>query len=246
MKPASRFLSTTHRTNAPPPARALTISRTFFGKVEIRLDAAWLKSVTSSLHSPLDEGTAIPASQPTAGTPFSLAARQVEQKLHRHAWTCSGHPRLTCRTQDVDGIGPRACPRSAPLSDASRVNSTCVDKPGHDVEPSSTLLRFHGLQQRCRGLPRISRAKRRASIRATVQGVARVERSETRDAINPSFLLQRSARDLADAQRRLLRVRRRGQPPACVDVRFAGATRAVSRSGRQLQKKSPGSCVGRG
>jgi hypothetical protein len=76
------YLSAMHRTNAPPPARALTISRTFFGKVEIHLDAARLKSVTSSLHSPLDEGTAIPASQPTAGTPFSLQLAGKQSRLN--------------------------------------------------------------------------------------------------------------------------------------------------------------------
>jgi hypothetical protein len=39
--------------------------------------------------------------------------------------------------KDVDGIGPRACPRSALLRDASRINSTCVDKPGHDAGNAS-------------------------------------------------------------------------------------------------------------
>jgi hypothetical protein len=58
-----------------------------FGKVEIRLDAARLKSVTSSLHSPLDEGTAIPASQPTAGTPFSLQLASKQSRLNGN--TCS-------------------------------------------------------------------------------------------------------------------------------------------------------------
>src|SRR5262244_1704649 len=37
-----------------------------------------------------------------------------------------------CYGKDVDGMGTRACPSSALLSAASRVNPTCGDKPGHD------------------------------------------------------------------------------------------------------------------
>src|SRR5713226_1574572 len=44
------------------------------------------------------------------------------------------HVFLCCGSTDVDGIGPRACPRSALLSAASRVNPTCGDEPGHDGE----------------------------------------------------------------------------------------------------------------
>src|SRR5271166_6665895 len=40
----------------------------------------------------------------------------LSQTLRRHARTCSGHPRLSCRKQDVDGR----------------------DEPGHDVEGWST------------------------------------------------------------------------------------------------------------
>jgi hypothetical protein len=42
----------------------------------------------SSLHSPLDEGTAIPASQPTAGTPFSPMARRQAPRFDGNI--CSG------------------------------------------------------------------------------------------------------------------------------------------------------------
>src|SRR5271166_6568645 len=43
-------------------------------------------------------------------------AKWLSQTLRRHARTCSGHPGLSCRKQDVDGR----------------------DEPGHDVEPWST------------------------------------------------------------------------------------------------------------
>jgi hypothetical protein len=56
----------------------------------------------------------------------------------RHARPCAGHPRLSSRgDKDVDGNGPRACPRSALIGAASRVNTTCGDKPGHDGEDGS-------------------------------------------------------------------------------------------------------------
>src|ERR1700736_6507077 len=39
-----------------------------------------------------------------------------------HVFLCAPRKR-----QDVDGIGPRACPRSALIGAASRVNPTCGD-----------------------------------------------------------------------------------------------------------------------
>src|SRR6516162_1606542 len=42
--------------------------------------------------------------------------------------------------QDVDGIGPLACPSSALLSDASRVNSTCVDTGSRRASAAGSRL----------------------------------------------------------------------------------------------------------
>src|SRR5438132_1655988 len=39
----------------------------------------------------------------------------------------------------MGGIGPRACPRSAPLSAASRLNPACGDQPGHDDEKAQEI-----------------------------------------------------------------------------------------------------------
>src|SRR5713101_4174351 len=59
---------------------------------------------------------------------------QHSESLTRHVRASRGHPRLRkpCKIKGVDGTGTRACPSSAPLNAASRVNPTCDDEPGHD------------------------------------------------------------------------------------------------------------------
>src|SRR5271165_1921766 len=52
----------------------------------------------------------------SAGFFLERFTKWLSQTLRRHARTCSGHPRLSCRKQDVDGR----------------------DEPGHDVEGWST------------------------------------------------------------------------------------------------------------
>src|SRR5438445_13477004 len=62
--------------------------------------------------------------------------------LVRASTSCFSH----C-IKDVDGIGTRACPNSARLSVASRVNPTCDDKPGHDDVDGSRPKTF-GMRRR--------------------------------------------------------------------------------------------------
>jgi hypothetical protein len=53
--------------------------------------------------------------------------------------------------EDVDGIGTRACPSSAVLSAASRVDPTCGDKPGHDGAEESSHRRGNRARERGQG-----------------------------------------------------------------------------------------------
>jgi hypothetical protein len=51
------------------------------------------------------------------------------------------HPGYGClNKQDVDGNGRRACPTSALLSAANRVNPTCGNEPDHDAEWVARLI----------------------------------------------------------------------------------------------------------
>ena len=79
---------------------------------------------------------------------------------------------ILAKPQDVDGIRTRACPSSASVTAASRVNPTCSDRPGHDREtprrPCAELLvllrrRQRRLQRGCttvHGILRSSPRKR--------------------------------------------------------------------------------------
>jgi hypothetical protein len=60
MKPAARLPQQRRRIFAPPHAW-FNHRRKIFSKVEIYLEGATVVFIVSSLHSPLDEGTAIPA-----------------------------------------------------------------------------------------------------------------------------------------------------------------------------------------
>src|SRR5713101_3339986 len=68
---------------------------------------------------------------PVANDP---APARISRRLTSCPALCRASTSFVVRfaSTDVDGIGPRACPRSAPLTAASRVYSTCGDKPGHD------------------------------------------------------------------------------------------------------------------
>jgi hypothetical protein len=58
---------------------------------------------------------------------------RIKIKLNRHGRAWRGHPRLLCLKRRCGWHRNSACPSSALLSAASRVNPTCGDKPGHDA-----------------------------------------------------------------------------------------------------------------
>jgi hypothetical protein len=124
--------------------------------------------------------------------------------------------------------------RQAPRFDGN----ICSDRhQRRELQPgsSSALLRAHDLQ--CDALFAVQLGLWVTERTAANQPGLRAEtrNSFRTDAINASWLSRRSARDLASA----LRVRRRGPPPAFVDMRPARARRTAGQSGRRLQKKAP-------
>jgi hypothetical protein len=122
--------------------------------------------------------------------------------------------------------------RQAPRFDGN----ICSDRhQRRELQPgsSSALLRAHDLQ--CNALFAVQLGlwvtKRTAANRPGLR--AETRNSFRTDAINASWLSRRSARDLASA----LRVRRRGPPPAFVDMRLARSRRANQEGG--FKKKAP-------
>jgi hypothetical protein len=65
---------------------------------------------------------------------------RIKIKLNRHARAWRGHPRLLCLKRRCGWHRNSACPSSALLSAASRVNPTCGDKPGNDASWSSPAM----------------------------------------------------------------------------------------------------------
>ena len=74
-----------------------------------------------------------PSSCPALGSGLRPARAQA---LCRASTSCD-----FASLKDVDGIRTRACPSSASVTAASRVNPTCRDRPGHDRETTKPPLR---------------------------------------------------------------------------------------------------------